>query len=289
VSRLTTFSRGGLVFDVRDDGPADGEPVVLLHGFPQDSRCWGKVAPLLHQRGYRTLAPDQRGYSPRARPRGRAAYRVKQLTADVAALIETLDAGPVNLVGHDWGAAVAWTLAGRRPELLRTLATLSVPHPAAFARAMTTTGQALKSWYLYAFQLPWLPERVLGSRAFEAMLRRTGASREAARRDAHLMCNPAVARGALAWYRALPLSGPLSGPRAGRGAGPAKIKVPTLHVWSDGDTAVGPWGARLNPKYVDAAYTFRALPGVSHWIPEEAPQQCADLLLAHFGSVDETS
>ncbi|MCX6472027.1 alpha/beta fold hydrolase, partial [Rhodococcus sp. (in: high G+C Gram-positive bacteria)] len=106
--RLTSYSRSGLTFDVRDEGPADGPVVVLLHGFPQDSRSWDHLAPLLHARGFRTVAPDQRGYSPGARPKARWAYRGSELAADTVALIDALAVGKVHLVGHDWGAAVAW-------------------------------------------------------------------------------------------------------------------------------------------------------------------------------------
>ncbi|HET7387522.1 MAG TPA: alpha/beta fold hydrolase [Nocardioidaceae bacterium] len=281
MGRIESFTRDGLVFDLRDAGPENGTPVVLLHGFPQDSRCWDRVAPLLHEHGYRTLAPDQRGYSSRARPAGLAAYRGRELVADVGALVEAADAGPVHLVGHDWGAVVAWATAARHPELLRSLSTLSVPHPAAFARAMRTTPQAFKSWYVLAFQLPRLPELALASPWFEAALRRTGSP--SAARDATLMRERDTATAALAWYRAMRSAGGSSG--GGSSGGGARITVPTLHVWSDGDSAVGPWGARENPRYVDAPYRFEVLCGVSHWIPEEAPERLADLLLAHFASV----
>jgi pimeloyl-ACP methyl ester carboxylesterase len=272
--RLTTFTRDGLTFDVRDTGPLDGTPVVLLHGFPQDSRCWDQVAPLLHEHGYRTLAPDQRGYSPGARPPHRTGYRTTELVADIVALIETADLGPVHLVGHDWGAVVAWSVAARHPDLLRTLTAVSVPHPAAFLRSMLTSPQLLKSWYTLAFQLPWLPERELRSRRFERALRSTGQSRGAAARDAALMRQPGAAHAALGWYRAMVLSPSLT-------AAP-KVRVPTLYVWSDGDTAVGPWGGERNPEYVDAAYTHTVLEGVSHWIPDEAPDRLAELLLSQF-------
>src|SRR5262245_19601155 len=132
--RISSFERDGLVFDVHDRGPLEGDLVVLLHGFPQSARCWDVLAPLLNAAGYRTLALDQRGYSARARPRGRLAYRLPELTGDVLALIAAAGPGDrkAHLVGHDWGAAVAWTLAATRPDAIATLTALSVPHPAAF-------------------------------------------------------------------------------------------------------------------------------------------------------------
>ena len=275
MGRITSFTRAGLVFDVRDSGPLDGTPVILLHGFPQDSRSWGPVAALLHARGYRTIAPDQRGYSPGARPRPRLAYRPSELTKDIVELIRVTGLGPVHLVGHDWGALVAWELAAERPDLLRSLAALSVPHPGAFARAMFTRSQRRKSRYMLFFQLPWLPERQLTSgKTWERSLRATGMSSEAAARDAGRLRERGAARGALNWYRALVFSSP----RALR----ARITVPTLYVWSDGDKAIGAQGVALTPRFVTGPYTFEVLEGVSHWIPDEAPEQIDALLSRHF-------
>ncbi|TJZ75735.1 alpha/beta fold hydrolase [Rhodococcus oryzae] len=274
--RIASYSRDGLVFDVRDTGPLDGVPVVLLHGFPQDSRSWDRLAPLLHRRGFRTLAPDLRGASPGARPRSRRAYRSSQLTADVVALIEQAGAGPVHLVGHDWGAAVAWTAAANRPDLVRTLTTLSVPHPAAFVRAVLTSRQVLKSWYMLAFQVPVLPELVLSRDTFRRKLIATGASPDDAARDAGSLRERARARGGLNWYRGMVFT------TLGRTS--ARVRVPTLHVLGDRDTAIGPVGAALTPRYVDAPYAFEVLEGVSHWIPDEVPERVDALLGEHLAA-----
>ena len=276
--RITSYTRDGLVFDVHDAGPVDGTPVLLLHGFPQDSRSWAALSPLLHERGYRTVAPNQRGYSPGARPRPRRAYRPSELTSDVVELIQVAGLGPVHLVGHDWGAAVAWEVAAQRPDLLRSLTALSVPHPAAFVQAMFTSNQGRRSRYMLFFQLPWWPERQLSSgQTWERLLRSTGMSAEAAARDAEPMRDRAAARGALNWYRAMLLSPP----RSVR----AKITVPTLYVWSDRDRAIGPKGAALTPRFVAGPYTYEVLEGVSHWIPDEAPEQLDALLAGHFDAV----
>jgi pimeloyl-ACP methyl ester carboxylesterase len=273
--RITSYTRDGLVFDVHDAGPVDGTPVLLLHGFPQDSRSWDAVSPLLHARGYRTIAPDQRGYSPGARPRPRRAYRPSELGQDIVELIEVVGLGPVHLVGHDWGAAVAWQVAAQRPDLLRSLTALSVPHPAAFLRAMGTRSQRRRSRYMLFFQLPWLPERQLSSgKSWERLLRSTGMSPQAAARDAERMRDRGAARAALNWYRAIVFTRA----RAMR----VKITVPTLYVWSDGDRAIGPQGAAFTPRYVAGRYTYEVLKGVSHWIPEEAPEQLDALLARHF-------
>ncbi|MFC0452706.1 alpha/beta fold hydrolase [Rhodococcus jostii] len=273
--RIATFTRDGLVFDVRDEGPIDGVPVVLLHGFPQDSRSWDALAPLLHRRGFRTLAPDQRGYSAGARPRARWAYRSSELVADVVALIDQAGLGPAHVVGHDWGAAVAWGIAAERPDRVRTLTALSVPHPAAFVRAMLTSRQILKSWYMFAFQLPWIPERLItpdsvGHRALLA----SGQTADEAKRDLEPMRDRTRARGALNWYRAMPFTAPRSASR--------KVRVPTLFVWSDRDTAIGPVGPKLTSRFVDGPYTFEVLRGVSHWIPDEAAERVDALLGNHL-------
>ncbi|QDQ93866.1 alpha/beta fold hydrolase [Rhodococcus sp. WB9] len=275
MERIRTFTRDGLVFDVRDEGPIDGTPVVLLHGFPQDSRSWDELAPLLHRRGFRTLAPDQRGYSAGARPRARWAYRGSELVADIVALIDQAGLGPAHVVGHDWGAVVAWGLAAERPDRVRTLTALSVPHPAAFVRAMLTSGQILKSWYMFAFQLPWIPERLItpDGYGYRALLA-SGQSADRAKRDLEPMRDRTRARGALNWYRAMPFTAPRSASR--------KVRVPTLFVWSDGDSAIGPVGPALTARFVDGPYTYEVFRGVSHWIPDEAAERVDGLLGSHL-------
>ncbi len=274
--RMTGFTRGALRFDVVDAGPAEApETVLLLHGFPQTSASWGAVAECLHAAGLRTLAPDQRGYSPGARPAGRSAYRLEHLVDDAAALITSSGAGSVHLVGHDWGAVVAWALAAHRPELVRTVTGVSVPHAAAFLRGMLRGPQLLHSWYMGAFQLPRLPELLLGDEArMAAVLRRAGASAEAARRDAAALAGHVT--GPLNWYRALPLAAP--------GYTRRPVQRPSLMVWSDADGFITRAAVDQNPRFVLAPYRLEVLPGVSHWIPDEAPERLAELVTAHVGS-----
>lgn len=271
----TAFTRGALRFDVIDQGPDDAEEtVLLLHGFPQTSASWGPVAAHLHAAGLRTLAPDQRGYSPGARPAGRAAYRLEHLVDDAAALIESSGAGSVHVVGHDWGAVVAWALAAHRPELVRTVTGVSVPHPAAFVRAIYAGPQLPHSWYIGAFQLPALPEALLGDeRRMAAVLRRGGQGREAARRDAAALSGHLT--GPINWYRALPLAAP--------GYTRRPVQRPALQVWSDGDDFVTRAAVDNNPRFVRAPHRLEVLSGVSHWIPDEVPDELAGMVLAHIG------
>lgn len=273
MATTTQVSRGELVFNVTEAGPPDGEPVLLLHGFPQHSDSWDTLVPHLTAAGYRTVAMDQRGYSPGARPVGRAAYRITNLVADAAAVIDQRGGGRAHVVGHDWGSAVAWALASAEPGKVRSLTALSVPHPGAFLHAMVTSTQGLKSWYMYLFQLPWLPERLLRDRLAEVLVR-SGQSREHAERDAAGIAGPGALTAALNWYRAMPL---LDFRRAND-----PVRRPTLFVWSDGDIAIGRAGVDRTPKYVRAPYRFEVLRGVSHWILDEAPDALAELLVPHL-------
>jgi pimeloyl-ACP methyl ester carboxylesterase len=153
----------GLAFDALAAGPPTGELVVLLHGFPQTSACWTQLLETLAAAGYRAVAPDQRGYSPGARPTTVSAYRLPELVADVVAIADRLDAETFHLVGHDWGGVVAWRLAGHQPERVATLTAVSTPHPRAFARALVAGTQGLRSAYIPVFRLPRLPELLLGA------------------------------------------------------------------------------------------------------------------------------
>jgi pimeloyl-ACP methyl ester carboxylesterase len=272
---VDSFRRNGLTFDVRDAGPPDGEPVVLLHGFPQDSAAWDAVSPQLHQHGLRTLAPDQRGYSPMARPRGRKQYTLRETAADVLALLDAAGLESAHIVGHDWGGMVAWALAAWHPDRVRTLTVLSVPHPAAMAKAMVTSDQALRSYYMFAFQLPLVPERLLlaqGGKALRGMLRSGGLSREATAHYVARMQEPGALSAALGWYRAMPFE---ARDRVGT------VRVPTLHVWSTGDAFLGRAGIEATARFVDAPYRLEILEDISHWIPELAADRVADLVTAH--------
>src|SRR6187402_2717585 len=156
--RITSFQNDGFTFSVLDAGPLDGPVVVLLHGFPQTSSAWASVSELLVARGFRTIAPDLRGYSKLARPRGRFNYRSSKLIGDVTALIQALGGEPVHLLGHDWGALLSWCFSSARPDLVRTLTAVSVPHYAAFLLSALCSNQLLRSYYIVLFQLPLIPE-----------------------------------------------------------------------------------------------------------------------------------
>lgn len=286
--RITEVAVGapadGLVLDIDDQGPPDGDVVVLLHGFPERATCWRDVVPLLHAAGLRTLAVDQRGYSPRARPGRRRDYRAGLLRDDVVSVVEAAvdRVGPdrrVHLVGHDWGAVVAWLVAAERPELLATLTTFSVPHPGAYLRAGVRSQQLLRSWYMAAFNVPGLAERMAqrpGGR-FEELLARTGMTGPDLARFRAEVVEDGALPGGLGWYRALALSAGAMG--AGR------VRVPTTFVWSDGDTAIDRWGAEHCGDFVRAEYELVVLTGVTHWIPTQAPAAAAEAVLDRVASL----
>jgi len=277
MTRLLRYRHDGLTFDVRDEGPLDGDPVVLLHGFPERASCWREVTPLLHEQGLRTYAPDQRGYSPGARPPRRRDYSFDKLEGDVVALLEDIGR-PVHLVGHDWGANSGWLVAMHRPELVRTLTAVSVPHPAAFREALLRSRQVWSSWYMAAFQLPLLPERLAGASGgpFERGLRESGKTREELERFREEIVEYGALTGAFNWYRAIPYTG--------RGSIGSPVEVPTTLVWSDGDVAVTRAAVDRCAAHVSGPYELRVLEGASHWLPTQAPRAVAQAVIDRAGS-----
>lgn len=276
---MEEFARGGLVFDVSDSGAGD-EVVVLLHGWPQDRHAWARVTPLLVEAGLRVVAFDQRGYSPRARPRGRGAYRMDELVADVVALLDALGVARVHLAGHDWGGSVAWALAERHPERLRSLTVLSTPHHRAIAWAMRHSDQARKSWYMAAFQVPVIPELVL-RRRLPRVLRASGLPEQDVQRYAGRLRERGATTASLAWYRAIPLRRSGSDGTAGR-----RISTPTTYLWGRDDPALGRAAATRTREHVAADYTFTEL-AAGHWIPETHPREAAAAILERSGAVEQ--
>jgi pimeloyl-ACP methyl ester carboxylesterase len=251
--------------------------VVLLHGFPQDGGCWDAVVPRLHAAGLRTLVPDQRGYSPGARPGGRAAYRMPALVDDVVALLEDRGLERAHVVGHDWGGAVAWAFAAWEPARTTSLTVLSTPHPAAMVSALRGR-QALASWYMAAFQLPVLPEVVL-PRVLPRLLRSSGLPHEVAERYARRLGGVDARRAALDWYRAIPFSGRQVG----------DVDVPTTYVWGERDPALLRRAADLTERHVRADYRLEVLTA-GHWLPETRPAEVAAAVVGRVrgsGTQDE--
>ncbi len=286
-SVMQSFSRAGLDFDVTDSdidvatsdsarpAGADVAPaVVLLHGFPEDRHSWNQVSERLIAGGLRTLAPDQRGYSPGARPTDPypEAYAIPELVEDVVALLDAAGIERAHVVGHDWGGAVAWSLAGAHPDRVASLTVLSTPHPAALARALHDPWQSLHSAYMAFFQLPRVPEALL-TRQLVRWLTSSGLPLASAERYAGRMREPGALRGALGWYRAT---------RTSRGT-VHRTRVPTTYVWGRRDGFLGRRAAETTGQFVLADYRFVEV-DEGHWLPEVAPEVCAEEILARVRS-----
>ena len=267
---------GADTFAARVAGPDDGDVVVLLHGFPQTSWSWRHQLDALAAAGFRAVAPDQRGYSPGARPAAVDDYAMQHLVADVLGIADAVGAERFHLVGHDWGAAVAWQVAGRHPERVRTLTILSVPHPAAFGRALAGEGgadQATRSSYIDFFRSDGAAEAFTqnGGDGLRNLFAMTGLTD--VEPFVEVLLQPGAMQAALNWYRAASLTDAES-------LGP--IGMPTLFVWSTDDAALGPDAARWTEEYVAGPYRFEVLEGIGHWIAETAPDRLNALLLEHL-------
>jgi pimeloyl-ACP methyl ester carboxylesterase len=263
----------GLDFNVATVGTGD-KLALFLHGFPESSFSWRFQLPLLARLGYRAWAPDLRGYGGSTRPLGVGAYALEHLEEDVAALIEASGAQEVILVGHDWGALIAWYYAmfGRIP--ISRLIIMNVPHPALAEKGLRTWRQLKKSWYIFFFQIPWLPEKGLArnnSAAIGRVFRDMAVDKsrfpdEVLRvyRDAASV--PGALTAMLNYYRAL-----IRGLRRNRRRGMAPIDTPTLMIWGEVDAALGKELTYDTDAHV-RNLTLRYLPNVSHWVQQEAPE-----------------
>jgi pimeloyl-ACP methyl ester carboxylesterase len=252
-------------------GPKDGPLVVLLHGFPECWVTWRHQLPALAAAGFRAVAPDMRGYGGSDKPRGVRQYRIEKLTQDVADLVAALGRERADLVGHDWGGAVAWRVAMWHPARVRKLAILNSPHPQQLSRAMRTLRQLRKSWYVFFFQLPWLPERLLTARVLASVFRRTTA-RKGAYGQAEIAANIDAMRdpeGPLDYYRA-----------AVRHAGPrwVPVQAETLVIWGERDAFLENELAQPDARWVPRARVER-IAGASHWVQADAPDEVSRLLV----------
>jgi pimeloyl-ACP methyl ester carboxylesterase len=275
---LVDIPVGRMTFRARVAGPDDGRLVLLLHGFPQSSYEWRSQLAALAGAGYRAVAPDQRGYSPGARPEGVEHYATAHLVADVIAIADWLGAHQVDLVGHDWGGAVAWLLAARYPERLRSLTVVSTPHPAALYSAIADGkgDQQQRSQYMEVFRQEGTAEDLLlANDAFglRQLYEASGLPADAGDEYVRLLAEPGAMTAALNWYRAM---------SPAEASGLPLVTTPTLYVWSDADIALGREAAEATAQYVEGPYRFEVLHDVSHWVPEAAPDQLNALLLEHL-------
>ncbi|MHB8538137.1 MAG: alpha/beta fold hydrolase [Candidatus Dormibacteria bacterium] len=272
--RPTIITARGLRFDALAAGPADGELVLLLHGFPQTGTCWRGALNALADAGYRAVAPNQRGYSQGASPAGVEAYRVSELCGDVLAIASALGRDRFHLVGHDWGGTVAWALAGDHPEAVASLTAVSTPHTAALRQALRGPQQRVRMAYIPVLRLPLIPESLIdaaGGIVAESLLTATGLSPAHAHRDVTAL-RKLGSTGALNWYRAL-------GTERGRAA---PVAAPVLHVWGNQDPVFTREATERTAQHCTGDYHLLELDGGSHWIPDEHWTDVADLFLEHL-------
>jgi pimeloyl-ACP methyl ester carboxylesterase len=265
---------GTVELEVQVEEPADdprGPAVLLLHGWPDSHRLWRHQVPALAAAGFRTIAPDLRGFGASDRPADVAAYGLAQIIGDVLGVLDHLELDRVHVVGHDWGAAVAWALAALVPDRIDHLVALSVGHPLAFRDAGFP--QREKSWYVLLFQFEGTAERWLsddGYANFRAWSRHPDA--DAAIAD---LSRPGALTASLNWYRAnLPpatlVEPPLEVPPVSR---------PTMGLWSKGDMHLVEENVTGSAAHVTGGWRYERIDGAGHWIPLDAPDELTRLLL----------
>jgi pimeloyl-ACP methyl ester carboxylesterase len=263
----------GIDFNVATAG--SGERLALcLHGFPESSFSWRYQMPLLARLGYLVWAPDLRGYGRSSRPQGVEAYALEELLEDVASLIEASGAKQVVLIGHDWGALIAWYYAMFGLPPISKLIIMNVPHPALAERGLRTWRQLLKSWYIFFFQLPKIPEWALARNGYEAIGRAfRGMAVDKSRFPDEVLrvylqnaAQPGALTAMVNYYRAL-----LRGLQRNRRRGTPRIEKPTLMIWGEADAALGKELTYGTDQFV-SNLTLRYLPRVSHWVQQEAPE-----------------
>lgn len=277
---------GDIRLSIREAGA--GEPVILLHGFPELAYSWRHQLPALADAGYRAVAPDLRGYGDSDRPAAVEDYALPTLAGDIAELIGALDAESAHLVGHDWGGSLCWALAARRPELVRSLVILNSPHPVASAEARQVLEQQRLSWYMLLFQFTGVAETWLSADDF-ANLRKfvfdTAADGTFTEQDREAFLSPLREDGALTaalnYYRAnIP---PASWLRPPPDLPP--ITVPTTIIWGTDDAYMSPLLLERSATRVEGTLRVETLHGVSHWVQQEVPDRVNEILLAHLKSV----
>jgi len=272
----------GLTHFIRDSGDEAAPAVILLHGFPDSSSVWNLLTPLLVEKGFRVIAPDLRGFGETDMAARVEEYDLRKGAArDVIAIMDALKIERAHLVGHDFGAALAWSLAAEYPTRFYTLSALSVGHPRAFMKAGPE--QKRRSFYILVHQLRGICEWLYARNDFAALRRQWTAKADIDDAIA-LLARPGRLTAGLNWYRAnLPLSRMLRPPQTGE-LGEEIVRIPALGVWPAGDKYLTERQMTLSSDYVEAAWTYARLEGSSHWLQLDKPRKTAALLARHFAS-----
>ncbi len=266
-------------------GPSEGPLVVLLHGFPDFWYSWRHQIPALAAAGFRAVAPDMRGYNLSSKPAALSAYEPRRLAGDIRDLIRERGAERAFLAGHDWGAAVAWVVAMAHPEVVERLAILNVPHPRRMLESLRRPGRQLaKSWYIFFFQLPWLPERALrvggwwGFRyGFEHDARPGAFTPADIDRYREAWSQPGAATATINYYRAS-----MRRPPGRERGGLNPIAAPTLVIWGEHDRYLRSSLAEPSREDVPGLERVVRLPDASHWVQHDEPDRVSELLVGFF-------
>jgi pimeloyl-ACP methyl ester carboxylesterase len=259
----------GINLHVDDHGAGDGVPVLLLHGWPDSARLWRHQVPALTQAGFRVITPDLRGFGRSDRPEDVAAYRLRNSVADVSGVLDVLGIESAHVVGHDWGAAVAWLTAMFLPGRVRSLTVVSVPHPL----APQTRRQLEMAWYQLFFQFEGIAEATMQHDDWAWMRMMTDSYPDLEQAIADLS-RPGALTASINWYRAN-LAPRMPGPPPEL----PQVRVPTLGIWSDGDLYLDGQRMRASADLVTGPWRYEQVGGASHWIPLTAPDRLNDLLL----------
>jgi epoxide hydrolase 4 len=266
-------------------GPASGAAVVLLHGFPDFWYSWRHQIPALAAAGFRVIAPDMRGYNLSSKPTEVSAYEPRRLAGDIRELIRERGASKACVSGHDWGAAVAWVLGMAHPEAVQRLAILNVPHPRRMLDALRRPSrQIAKSWYMFFFQLPWLPEQAVQADDWKAFRygfehdARPGAFTPAdIDRYREAWSRPGAATATINYYRAS-----MRRPAAARRGALGPVSAPTLVIWGERDRYLDAELAEPSREDVPGLTRVVRLPEASHWVQHDEPDRVSELLIDHF-------
>ena len=288
VTQTVFIPTNGIHLHAEAAGPEDGPLVVLLHGFPENWAGWiNQIGPLARS-GMRVVAPDQRGYNLSDKPAGVEAYQMHELVEDAVGIIDAFGRDRAVVIGHDWGAAVAWQVALRHPHRVEKLVILNVPHPAAHAQSLVekpTSGQMLRSWYIYMFQFRGLSEMLLGSvnaAGLRAMLK--GSSKPGTfkkhqiDRYVEAWKQPGAITAMLNWYRAAFRSAMDAGQKGYLEESHKRVTVPTLILWGQKDPALIPQLAEWSLKWVDKGAVVR-FPQATHWVQHDEAERVNNRIL----------
>lgn len=286
-----TVTNGDVELHYIADGPADGEPVLLLHGFPQYSYMWRNQLPALAGAGYRAIAPDLRGYHKSGRPEGIERYAMKELMSDIGAFYKAFGWQKANLVVHDWGAIIGWPFVAYNQAQVDRLVVIDCPHPAAYGEVIREgVEQMYKSWYIWFFQTQGVPEQYFGGPNIERLMQWCFLSTQHARETftpedlqkyREMLLQPGQLTAAFNYYRAnfqperLLAEPPTKYPA---------IETPTLLIYGKDDLALSSRGWKKTAKFVSGPYRSVELEGIGHWAAEEAPEEVNRLILEHLAS-----